>query len=860
MPCVTCNVNIIRYAFIGKLNKIHQRKQHCFVKRNFFRNRGRKNSLFFFPIKIYHFVNKSGLPPSIKINHKKNYFILALKAVKTNFNHLSKIVFSQNQKKEEISYRMPNKKTRALFHNMSLNISEFKPDDIILAKKENDVGENEDVNRYVSLTISSEMNDISNNKKETNGPNKTDNCLEDENKVEAIKSDDTPQKKEKQVDYSNYCEKNNVNVNTSSKQFITCDDADKYGDKPIKNDKEIVLFSNCHQVSNYDKSSKYKECKILTVLELEDMKKISSYLKINETENDEFSIELYFDFKELKLLRKKEETLNSLINRLTLNLKKLDKKKKKKSDNKKNKNNESNDDILQNEEITYCIKFFDSENNLIYEYTILKDIIDKLSYVLINEMKICIYKGMYNLKEIHISMDVYAGHPVIPVNMPMNDIKDYIYYWIQSSNKNVIKSRDLFYKPNKDDISKNIQLVIYNKKTPFFYYTTEEVYVNQNKFEEELKMKENRYLQFKKLLSGDGNGVGSRDGNIIRILSYNILAPIYTNTKYALEYMFKNVDASYLKTNYRSHLLIHEINHDYDVISLQEVSEYLHSSLFSVYLHEHYYSSYKPKNSYGNDGCSLFVNKKKFTLIEYKNYEFHEIIKKIDLKEVYDMFIKLSDDLEGIIREIKTVFQVGIYVHNSSQNIFLIANTHFYFHSLANHIRAIQSYCLLHILEVLKSEYKEKYSKNVYVVLNGDFNTNFESEVFSFLEGKDILSDSDVWINAKLFKKEYDDLNTYPNVFDLKKNKDDISEQINGPFLDRKKFLPLRSVYKKGDIAYTNWNNNFIDVLDYIFISPDLKIRRILKGIDQNIFDKYKGLLSPINPSDHLSIAAEVEI
>ncbi|KJP87102.1 hypothetical protein AK88_03270 [Plasmodium fragile] len=599
--------------------------------------------------------------------------------------------------------------------------------------------------------------------------------------------------------------------------------------------------------------------KPFTVDQLEEIRKNCSYLKINETENDEYSIELYFHFREFKLLRKKDETVKSLINRLILNMKKSNRKRKKRPSMNYNKSVEqpTGDDstIKKEEDPPNDIQFLDKENNLVEDNSLLINVVDKLSYVLINEHKIEVFKGLYDLKQIYISMDVYSGHAIIPVNAPVEDLHSYVHYWTYAHDKEVVQSRDLFYKPRKEDTNKRLQLVIYNKEKPFFFYVTNEIEVLSNEFEEELKRKGERYLHFEKVLKTDG----PCSDNVLRILSYNILAPIYTNTKYAVEYMFKNIDPRYLKTNYRSHLLIHDISYNYDIICLQEVSEHLHSNLFSVYLNDEFYSSYKPKNSHGNDGCSLFVNKKKFALIEYKNYEFNQVVKLPELKDVYDAFINLGNDIEEIIKEIKTVFQIGIYTHRSSKNIFLVANTHFYFHSLASHIRALQSYSLLHILEMLKKLYEQKLGETVYVVLNGDFNTNFESEVFSFLEGKDIDSNSDLWINSKLFKKEYDDLNKYPTLFDLSKNEHN-NEKIIGPHLDRKKFLPLYSAYKKGDIAYTNWNNNFIDVLDYIFLSPGLKVRRVLKGIDKENFEKYKGVLSPINPSDHISIAAEVEM
>ncbi|SCM20779.1 conserved Plasmodium protein, unknown function [Plasmodium chabaudi chabaudi] len=612
-------------------------------------------------------------------------------------------------------------------------------------------------------------------------------------------------------------------------------------------------------IPNNDCNNDLKKNNIFTIEELEEMRKNSNYVKIDDTENTGFSIELYFDYKELKLLRKKDEPLSSLKNRLILNLNKLYQKQSKQLNSIKNKNaNKTIDSNVKSEkekENTTIVKFYDKENNIIDENTILKDVIDKLNYLVIDEHKISIYKNVYDLKKIYISMDVYANHQIIPVHLPLGEMENYIYYWVDTNEKNVLNSCDIFYKPTNDDISKHIQLVIYDKKNPIFFHFTEEMEVKSNPFEEQIRIKEQRYSDF----LPQSNQHDNNAKNTLRILSYNILAPIYTNTKYALEYMFKNIDPCYLKTNYRSHLLIGEISHDFDIISLQEVSEHLHTNLFYVYLYENYYSSYKPKSPSGNDGCSLFVNKKKFSLLEYENCEFNTVVRSPELKNIYDIFIKLSDDLDEIIKEIKTVYQIGIFMHNNSQNIFIIANTHLYFHSLAQHIRVMQTYCILHILEKIKDKYKEKYkNKEIYVILNGDFNANFESEVFSFMEGSDVMENSKLWENGKLFKKEYDDLDKYPTLFNIDNNSTD--QKINGPYLNRKKFLPLYSAYKKVDIPYTNWNNNFIDVLDYIFLSPELKVKRLLKGVDKHLFGQYKGIVTPFNPSDHLSIAAEIEL
>lgn len=645
--------------------------------------------------------------------------------------------------------------------------------------------------------------------------------------------------------------------------------------------KQVELTENAEKVND---NKNGQQNKLYTVSELKKIKEKTNFCIINETK-EEINIYISYDHKELKLLRKKNESLNSSINRLILNLRKLQakqngmvkagKRKREKVVEKKEKNmrnqNVNTTEIIYTEyeekkkeeadENVYMIHFYDKENKEINENELLKDILHKMDYLKINDLKILIFSNVYDLQQIHVSMDVYNGHPIILVNLPLQQMDEYAYYWINADEPDKVKSCNLFYKPTVDDVSKNLQFVIYNKKCPFFSHRTKEIQVNHSTYETDLiKKNEQRFIDFGKT-ENNTNAAGDTDqtyDSIVRILSYNILAPTYTNTEYFLTYMVKNMDPLFLKTSYRSHLLLNDINLDFDILSLQEVSEYLHVHLFSIFLNEKYYCNYFAKNSFGSDGCSLFVKKKKFQQIEIKNYKFNQVVKENIFKDVYDVFNGLTENrADSLLSDINTVYQIGIYLHTHKDVIFLIANTHFYFHTLAAHIRILQSYTILYLLQSLKDECQKKYDKEVHVVLCGDFNASFDSEVFRFFEGNDVNTDSEVWKYAKVFKKEYDDLNTYPQF--LNANLDNIV-QVKGPFLNRKQFFHLFSAYKKNDIEFTNWNNNFIDVLDYIFLSSGFKVRKILKGVDKQDFMKYKGLLSPIHPSDHLSIGVEVEL
>ncbi|SOV73994.1 endonuclease/exonuclease/phosphatase family protein, putative [Plasmodium sp. gorilla clade G3] len=871
------NYNTIKYIFNDKFN-FHEKdkKNYTFPYMNVIKNKRKKTQscIFSSPIKI----NCNNLIDKSRRNISSSFHNLYnTNQINTNVNNINKKKFSDSLHffiHSHISQRINNNNKYNLYNNNHFSPYYYKKKNYFVT--------------HLKAENTNYIKEVATNRKMTSQSNLDNNLILNEKKMEI---NIIPNKEEEEEKNGAQHSKISHNINIYNVKEDNKSKELKEQQNDIRNMNNDSIMKTKNNDSNTIYYDFHRNANILTLDELIKTKKITNIFIMNSTENEELNIELYFDHKELKLLRKKEETLNSLKNRLTLNLLKLEKKKLKrkrqhgevKEQNGKDKTlimeaksgeliNNIIDNIKENkcqlptkEEEKTSIHFLDIDNNIIDENNILSNIMDILKYVVINGMKIEIFKNLYELKQIYISMDVFDNHPIIPCNMPMNNLSKYIYYWIDSNDKNVIKSLDLFYVPNKEDVNKKLQLVIYDRENPFHFYVTDDVYVNENKFNNEMMIKNNRYSDFNNDNNNNNNNDDRKNNscekNVIRILSYNILAPIYTNTKYALEHMFKNIDPCYLKTNYRSHLLIHDINNNYDIISLQEVSEYLHSNLFCTFFNDNYFSNYKPKNNFGNDGCSLFVNKKKFTLIEYKNYEFNQVIKTDELKCIYETFLNLSKELDDIIKEIKTVFQIGIYMHKNTNSIFLISNTHFYFHSLAQHIRALQSYTILHILQTLKKKYLLTYpEKEIYIILNGDFNTNFDSEVFHFMQGKDISPNSEIWLNAQLFKKEFDDLDKYPNLFELEKNKNNNEQSIIGPHLDRKKFMPLHSAYTKQDIQFTNWNNNFIDVLDYIFLSTNIKVRKVLKGIDKECFQKYKGALSPINPSDHISIAAEVEL
>lgn len=104
------------------------------------------------------------------------------------------------------------------------------------------------------------------------------------------------------------------------------------------------------------------------------------------------------------------------------------------------------------------------------------------------------------------------------------------------------------------------------------------------------------------------------NGNVFRIMSYNLLADYYCDGEYAHEELFNYCPLEYLNINYRKQLFINEIiNYNSDVICLQEVD----SKIFDLDLKpilwnvDRFNGIYKKKGD-NPEGLAIFYNTKRF--------------------------------------------------------------------------------------------------------------------------------------------------------------------------------------------------------------------------------------------------------
>ncbi|CAF4882051.1 unnamed protein product, partial [Rotaria magnacalcarata] len=175
---------------------------------------------------------------------------------------------------------------------------------------------------------------------------------------------------------------------------------------------------------------------------------------------------------------------------------------------------------------------------------------------------------------------------------------------------------------------------------------------------------------------------------------------------------------------------------------------------------------------------------------------------------------------------------VALQPKEQPNEIFLICNTHLYFHPTADIIRCLQVVIAFERIKEIKQLY-EQQNKNVSIVWNGDFNANTTSLAFHLLFTGVLLTD----INHRSYNEDYAEI-----IKDF----------------DYKTSIEL-STYS--NYEFTNYMVNYHGVIDHIFYdAKKFEFHRCIPMPTLQEVTKFTALPSCEIPSDHLAVVIELEI
>ena len=273
----------------------------------------------------------------------------------------------------------------------------------------------------------------------------------------------------------------------------------------------------------------------------------------------------------------------------------------------------------------------------------------------------------------------------------------------------------------------------------------------------------------------------------LRVLTYNILADLYTSRDVDQHLMYAHCDLSHLMRWRRMPMLIYEIlAYNADVICLQEVDTSIYDTLLRPVLESKGYQGfYSNKASTQQEGCAMFWSTSCFEEVSefdmktisirdlFAEHEDHllkgnfgstddngedagnkQLNKWNSMDEILDLMGK-HDELRRIARE-KTgqILQVAnLTLKNprddatnanaaSKPKRMILANTHLFYHPMADHIRAMQAYVVCKkIDEVRRQDGSDPYP----LVLCGDLNSDPLSGAVQLLFTRAVDSHHETW-------------------------------------------------------------------------------------------------------------------
>jgi len=341
---------------------------------------------------------------------------------------------------------------------------------------------------------------------------------------------------------------------------------------------------------------------------------------------------------------------------------------------------------------------------------------------------------------------------------------------------------------------------------------------------------------------------GGNESARLKVLTYNVLAESYATQD---RHMYTPCWA--LSWDYRSQRVLAQLQQsDADIMCLQEVEAGQFAELFKPKLAELGYAGvHRPKSRARTmedwaavDGCAIFFKTERFQLVDEQLIEYQSLS--------LEHFSELTGDRRGMERVMSkdniAVALVLQFVQPLPQEAatggrrrnqapqprrLVVCNTHIHWDPSMPDVKLVQAQFLMEELAKICIKYREPAMP---LVVAGDFNSEPDSGVYQLLAEGEVKGD-----HADCKEYNY-------GVY----SKEGFRHE-----------LKLASSFGLiNEPPFTNYNGDFIGVLDYIWFTPQsLRVLGVLEPIGM---DEIRAQKSPLPnahfPSDHICTIAEFEV
>uniref|UniRef100_A0A182N0M5 2',5'-phosphodiesterase 12 n=1 Tax=Anopheles dirus TaxID=7168 RepID=A0A182N0M5_9DIPT len=327
-----------------------------------------------------------------------------------------------------------------------------------------------------------------------------------------------------------------------------------------------------------------------------------------------------------------------------------------------------------------------------------------------------------------------------------------------------------------------------------------------------------------------------KDGQF-RVVSYNLLAELYSDSDYSRTVLFGYTPPYALELDYRKQLFVKELlGYRADILCLQEVDTKVFAlDLVPIFRQKRLAGHYKAKRNVA-EGLATFYDEDKFEHLEADGVIISEIVERYP--ELWDQ-IKHNRPLVERIADRSTALQLTLLrCRHDPRKHLLVANTHLYFSPDADHIRLLQiGFAMLYVREQyerIERDYRlsgAAAAGELALLFCGDFNSVPECGIYKLLTERFVG----------------------PGFADWASNE---TEAVRDVALAQ----PYTMASACGCPDFTNYTVGFKACIDYIFYQQGaLHVNDVIPMPSEEELAMYEALPSPVFPSDHIALVANLQ-
>ncbi|CDI78142.1 endonuclease/exonuclease/phosphatase domain-containing protein, putative [Eimeria acervulina] len=323
---------------------------------------------------------------------------------------------------------------------------------------------------------------------------------------------------------------------------------------------------------------------------------------------------------------------------------------------------------------------------------------------------------------------------------------------------------------------------------------------------------------------------------------------------------------------------------DGDIVCLQECSQDAFVSFLSPLLSVYNYDGFisvKTNASRVIEGPALFFKRNKYAVLQRES---KTLSKELLENEMFtDLRASLNSKWPNLLAEVMpklgTMVQLAaLRDKQNPKNIIVVANTHLFFHPNASHVRIIQVYVLCHLVAAFAAAAASAAAAaaaDVSIILCGDLNCDEESGGFTLLNDAFISKRHPDWKYAATYSWNAETASECEEAAEdaaaaatpaaggsaeAAGGAAGAAAEVEGLDLELPVSVHLKSSYATTFMPFSNFAADFHATLDHIFVSKNIQVLRTLPGVSLETVASEGGILSAFFASDHLSLAADLQI